>query len=138
MPRRAGCPAHVHGDAVRKALLEARPEGLTLAQLCRATKRSPAQVWAGLRYLRKVAAKEGLPPVTCNREKGFQLSDDPEVWIAYERALFHAELNRITNVLTGIVTPHARKAPEDEWVRLVVDQLSGVKATLEVLTRMER
>lgn len=138
MARRAGCPAHVHGEAVRKALLEARPEGLSLAQLCRATKRSPAQVWAGLRYLRKVAAKEGLPPVTYIRSKGFQLSDDAEVWVAYERALFNTELNRITNAISGIVSPHAKKAPGDEWVRLVLEQLSGVKATLEVLTRMER
>ncbi|KOG51293.1 hypothetical protein ADK76_37010 [Streptomyces griseoflavus] len=138
MARRAGCPAHVHGEAVRKALLEARPEGLSLAQLCRATKRSPAQVWAGLRYLRKVAAEEGLPPVTYIRSKGFQLSDDAEVWVAYERALFNTELNRITNAISGIVSPHAKKAPGDEWVRLVLEQLSGVKATLEVLTRMER
>lgn len=55
----AGLPAHVPGQAVRKALQEARPTGLTLPQLCRATKRTPSQVWAGLRFLRKVAVKEG-------------------------------------------------------------------------------
>ncbi|WP_158713432.1 hypothetical protein [Streptomyces sp. NRRL F-525] len=43
---------------------EAKPAGLTLVQLCRATKRTPSQVRAGLRFLRKVAVKEGLSPVT--------------------------------------------------------------------------
>lgn len=43
-----------------------------------------------------------------------------------------------TNFIAGIVAPHAKKAPEDEWARLALDQLGGVKATLEVLTRLER
>ncbi|GGZ29375.1 hypothetical protein [Streptomyces poonensis] len=60
------------------------------------------------------------------------------MWIAYERAIFETELHRITNVITGIVAPHARMAPRDEGVRLVLEQLGGVKATLEVLPRMER
>ncbi|GAA2926567.1 MULTISPECIES: hypothetical protein [Streptomyces] len=137
MPGR-GVPAHVHGEAVRKALIEARPAGASLAQLCRATKRTPSQVWAGIRFLRKIAAKEGLPPVTHARSEGFQLSEDPEVWVAYERAIFTTELHRIGNVITGIIAPHAKREPSDEWVRLVLEQLGGVKATLEVLTRMER
>lgn len=137
MPGR-GVPAHNHGEAVRKALREARPAGASLAQLCRSTKRTPSQVWAGIRFLRKVAAKEGLPPVTHSRSEGFQLSEDPEVWVAYERAIFTTELHRITNVITGIIAPHAMREPSDEWVRLVLEQLGGVKATLEVLTRMER
>ncbi|QUC59011.1 hypothetical protein IOD14_20715 [Streptomyces sp. A2-16] len=136
--KRAGLPAHVHGSAVKKALQEARPAGLSLKQLCRATKRTPSQVWAGLRYLRKIAVKEGLPPVTYSRSEGFQLSDDSGVWIAYERAVFRSELHRVTNFITGIVAPHAKKEAEDEWIRLVLEQLGGVKATLEVLTRMER
>lgn len=136
--KRAGLPAHVHGGAVKKALQEARPAGCSLSQLCRATKRTPSQVWAGLRYLRKVAAKEGLPPVTYNRREGFQMSDQSEVWIAYERAVFRCELHRVTNLITGIVAPQAKKEPKDEWIRLVLEQLGGVRATLEVLTRMER
>ncbi|MFD7995305.1 RacP protein [Streptomyces mexicanus] len=106
--------------------------------MCRATKRTPSQVWAGIRFLRKIAAKEGLPPVTHARSEGFQLSEDPEVWVAYERAIFTTELHRIGNVITGIIAPHAKREPSDEWVRLVLEQLGGVKATLEVLTRMER
>ncbi|MEU2874163.1 hypothetical protein ABZ769_34045 [Streptomyces olivoreticuli] len=138
MKRRAGQPAKEHGQAVCQALQEARPAGLTLKQLVKATRRTPAQVWTGIRFLRKTAVKAGLPPVTYSRTDGFQLSEEPEVWIAYERAIFQAELHRITNFVAGIVAPHAKRAPEDEWARLVLDQLGGVKATLEVLTRMER
>lgn len=138
MKRRAGLPAHVHGEAVRKALQEARPAGLHAKQLVKATRRSPAQVWTGIRFLRKVAVSQGLPPVTFNRRDGFQLSEEPEVWIAYERAIFAAELHRMTNFIAGIVAPHAKRTPEDEWARLVLEQLGGIRATLEVLTRMER
>jgi hypothetical protein len=84
-----------------------------------------------------VALAEGLPPVTYSRADGFQLSESPEVWIAYERVIFTSELHRITNFLAGIIAPHAARTPRDEWIRLVQDQLGGVRATLEVLTRME-
>ncbi|GHC73036.1 hypothetical protein GCM10010507_60340 [Streptomyces cinnamoneus] len=49
-----GLPAHVHGEAVRKALVEARPAGASLAQLCRSTRRTPSQVWTGIKFLRRV------------------------------------------------------------------------------------
>ncbi|MET9296927.1 hypothetical protein [Streptomyces sp. NPDC003077] len=76
--------------------------------------------------------------MTYHRTDGFQLSEDPEVWITYERAVFTIELTRITNFIEAAVGPHARRLPQDEWARLVLEQLGGVKATLEVLTRMER
>ncbi|MEU7487085.1 hypothetical protein [Streptomyces sp. NPDC042319] len=60
------------------------------------------------------------------------------MWIAYERAIFEAELPRMTNFIAGIVAPHTRRAPTDEWARLVLEQVGGIRATLEVLTRMER
>ncbi len=34
--------------------------------------------------------------------------------------------------------PFVQLGRQDEWVRLALEQLGGVKATLEVLTRMER
>lgn len=76
--------------------------------------------------------------MTHSRAEGFQLSEDPEVWVAYERAIFATELHRITNVIAQILAPHAKREPADEWVRLALEQLGGVKATFEVLTRMER
>lgn len=133
-----GHPAHVHGESVRKALREARPAGASLVQLCGSTGRTPCQVWAGIRFLRKVAVKEGLPPVTYSKAEGFQLSEDPAIWVAYERAIFATQLHRIANVIEQVLAPHARRQPSDEWVRLALEQLGGAKATFEVLTRMER
>lgn len=43
--------------------------------------------------------------------------EESEVWIAYERAIFQAELHRVTNFNTGMIAPHAKKAPDDEWIR---------------------
>lgn len=60
------------------------------------------------------------------------------MWIAYERAVFKVELHRMTSFIAGIVAPHTKRAPKDEWARLVLEQLGGVRATLEVLSRMER
>lgn len=51
-------------------------------------------------------------------------------------AIFKAEQHRITNFIT--VAPHTKRTPEDEWARLVLEQLGGAEATLEVFTRMER
>lgn len=45
------------------------------------------------------------------------MSEESEVWIAYERAIFQAELHRVTNFNTGMIAPHAKKAPDDEWIR---------------------
>lgn len=95
MHRQASLSVHVHGEAVRKALQEARPVGLTLKQLCQVTRRSPTQAWTGLQLLRKVAVKEGPPPVTFNRRDGFRLSENSDGWIAYERTIFKTELHRI-------------------------------------------
>ncbi|MDT0449484.1 hypothetical protein [Streptomyces hesseae] len=131
-------PADVHGEAVREALVEARPTGAGLAQLSHSTRPTPSQVWAGIKFLRKIAAKEGLPPVTHSRSEGVQPSEDPDIRVAYERAILTTELHRITNVITEIIAPHAKRRPSDEWVRLVLEQLGGVKATLEVVTRMDR
>ncbi|MGA5135529.1 RacP protein, partial [Streptomyces olivoreticuli] len=88
--------------------------------------------------LRRLAAKWGLPPVTFTRLEGWQLSEDPAVWIAYERALFDAELRHVTRALEEVMRPHAKRAPGDDWVRLVLDQLGGIRASLEVIIRLER
>lgn len=32
----------------------------------------------------------------------------------------------------------AKRAPDDDWVRLVLDQLGGIRASLEVIIRLER
>ncbi|MFF1442418.1 hypothetical protein [Streptomyces sp. NPDC058295] len=52
------------------------------------------------------------------------------MWIAYERAVFRSQPHRVANFITGIVTPHAKRAPENGWIRLVLEWLGGVKAAL--------
>ncbi|QEU96956.1 hypothetical protein CP970_43935 [Streptomyces kanamyceticus] len=102
------------------------------------TGRTVSQVRSGINFLRKSAAKWGLPPVTWSRTTGWQLSEDPAVWIAFERILFNAEMRHITRAIDEVMTPHAKRAPGDDFVRLVLDQLGGIRASLEVIIRIER
>ncbi|MET7986776.1 MULTISPECIES: hypothetical protein [unclassified Streptomyces] len=78
------------------------------------------------------------PPVTWSRLEGWQLSEDPAVWIAYGRILFATELRHMTRALDEVMKPHAKRVAEDDWVRLVLDQLGGIRASLEVTLRLER
>jgi hypothetical protein len=128
-------PANVFGDLVRVALMEARPAGLTTRQLVTATELSPYQVQSGLRFVREVLAAENLTPLTWTRRDGYQLSQDPAEWIAYERACVRIELTRIARLLSSSVIPHAQKLPDNEWVQLVLGQLTGVKSALGLLVR---
>lgn len=56
--------ANVCGEQVRIALMEARPAGLTLAQLVIATGLSTYYVRKGLNYIKDTAALEHLTPIT--------------------------------------------------------------------------
>jgi hypothetical protein len=128
-------PANVSGDLVRVALMEARPAGLSTRQLVAATELSAYQVQSGLRFLREVLAAQNLTPLTWTRRDGYQLSTDPADWIAYERSCVRIELTRISRFLSSTVIPHAQKLPDDEWVQLVLGQLTGVKSALGLLVR---
>jgi hypothetical protein len=128
-------PANVTGDLVRVALMEARPAGLSTRQLVTATEMSAYQVQSGLRFLREVLAAENLTPLTWTRAEGYRLSTDPADWIAYERACVRTELTRLARLLSSTVIPHAQKLPDDEWVQLVLGQLTGVKSALGLLVR---
>lgn len=128
-------PANVTGDLVRVALMEARPPGLTARQLVTATELSAYQVQSGLRFVREVLAAENLTPLTWTRRDGYQLSTEPADWIAYERACVRTELTRIARLLSSTVVPHAQRLPDDEWVQLVLGQLTGVKSALGLLVR---
>lgn len=128
-------PANVSGDLVRVALMEARPAGLTGRQLATATELSPYQVQSGLRFVREVLAAENMTPLTWTRSDGYKLSNDPAEWTAYERACVRTELTRIGRLLSSSVIPHAQKIPDDEWVQLVLGQLTGVKSALGLLVR---
>ena len=133
--RRGRVSAVVCGEAVWSALMEARPAGLTLAQLALATRLGHSQVRRGLLHIKEIAALEHETPLTWSQQGGYQLSGESEDWIRYERAQFRMELTRISRLLSGTIAPHAAARPEDEFARLLLDQLGGVKASLTLLTR---
>lgn len=131
---RRALPPHVTGERVRIALAEARPAGLTTAQLVAATQLSPAQIHRGIMWIRDIAATEHLTPLTWNRCEGYRFSEDPDDWIVYEAAQLHAELTRIGRLITGCLAPHARRIPDDQWIRAVLEQITGVRAGLTMVT----
>lgn len=133
MPRRIA--GNVKAERVRLALLEARPGGLTIQQLCTATGLSVTQVRGGLTEIKDHAAMEHLTPLTWSRNAGYCFSREPSDWIAYERAQVHSGLTRFVRLIKGTAYPHAQLEPEDDWIRLVFDQLIGVRAMLEGITR---
>jgi len=100
-----------------------------------ATRLGLSQVRRGLMHIKEIAALEHETPLTWSREVGYQLSGECEDWIRYERAQFRMELTRISRLLSGTIAPHAAARPEDEFARLLLDQLGGVKASLTLLTR---
>lgn len=126
---------------VRVALMEASPLGLTLEQLVAATGLTPAQVRTGLRWIRTTAAAENLTPLIYRRGFGHGLPDDPAEWVLFERAQMLSHLTRLSSLFTGCLDPHRQRqpvdgSPIDEWITLVLKQLTGVQGTLEVLAKM--
>lgn len=63
----------------------------------------------GLIHIKEIAALEHETPLTWSRNVGYQLS--------------------------GTIAPHAAARPKDEFARLLLDQLGGVKAPPPLLTR---
>jgi hypothetical protein len=122
----------VCGERVRLALLEARPAGLSIRQLVAATALNLYQVRKGLLHVREVAAMAHLTPLIWGRREGYCFSDEPADWIIYEQAQFHAELTR---QITATVAPHAAARPEDEFAQHLLDQLTGIKAALSMMTK---
>lgn len=135
MARRGVISSVVCGEAVFSALAEARPHALSTAQLQLATRPGNSQVRRGNLYIREISALEHASPLTWSQREGYQLSGDTEEWIRFERAMFRSELTRISRLLTGTVAPHLAALPGDEFARLLLDQLGGVRASLTPLTR---
>ncbi|MEU7901205.1 hypothetical protein AB0B45_51350 [Nonomuraea sp. NPDC049152] len=132
MPAR-GLAANVCGDQVRRALLEARPAGLTTRQLVAATSLSIHHVHKGIVYIREVSAMAHLTPLIWTCRDGYRFSAEPLDWITYERSCLRTELTRISRLLSATVAPHAAARPEEEWVNLVLGQLNVVQSALALL-----
>jgi hypothetical protein len=131
--RREGDAARGYAEALWRVLMSARPAGLHMPQLMRATELTRSQVRSGLAMLRDTISKKGWPPLIYTRADGYQFTVDGGVLQAYEVAVIREKLTEIRRLITGTVTPHAALAPEDKWVRHMVAQLNSVESTLDLI-----
>lgn len=75
--RHRGDAAREHAEAIFRALMQARPAGLHMPQLMRATELTRSQVQAGMAMMRDVITTKGWPPVIYTRADGYQFTADP-------------------------------------------------------------
>ncbi|GAA1564176.1 hypothetical protein GCM10009678_54090 [Actinomadura kijaniata] len=127
--------ANVCGDRVLMALREARPAGLSTAQLVAATGMTLYQVRKGLLYIRETAAMANLEPLTWTRGDGWRLASDPAEWVAYTAAVCHQMLVRTRRLITSTAAPAVAARPDDEDAQTMLDLLTGVKAGLSQLAK---
>lgn len=113
--------------------MSARPAGLHMPQLTRATELTRGQVCSGLAMLRDLIGQKGWPPLIYTRPDGYQFTADGDVLQSYELAVIHEKLTEIRRLITGTVTAHAALAPQDKWVRHIVAQLNSVESTLDLI-----
>ncbi|AIJ11045.1 MULTISPECIES: hypothetical protein [Streptomyces] len=131
--RRKGDAARRHADTIRFVLFEARPAGLAMHQLIRASGLSDSQVRSGLSALRDEAAAKGWPPLIWTRTDGYQLDAERAALESYERAVVREKLTQFRRFITGTVTPHAAAHPNDKWVKHIVAQLNSIESTLDLI-----
>ncbi|MFJ8644348.1 RacP protein [Streptomyces sp. NPDC093610] len=136
MPRasaRRSPAAQRHADSIRFVLFEARPAGLTFAQLVRSSELSPHQARSGLACLRDIIAEQGWPPLIWTRADGYKFCSDTSELQAYEVAVIRGKLTEIRRFITGVVIPHATLQPKGRWIKHLNTQLSSVESTLDVI-----
>ncbi|WNI20018.1 RacP protein [Actinacidiphila sp. ITFR-21] len=136
MPRaseRRSAAAQRHADTVRFVLFEARPAGLTFAQLVRSSELSPHQARAGLACLRDTIAERGWPPLIWTMKDGYQFTADSAALQSYEIAVIRGKLTEIRRFITGTVAPHAALQPKGRWIKHLNTQLNSVESTLDVI-----
>ncbi|MGY1946209.1 hypothetical protein [Nocardia asiatica] len=129
-------PKHITGERVLAALLEARPARLTTQQLAATTGLTLSQVRTGLTWIKDTGAFERMQPLTWRRAGGHGMTDDVDDWIAQERSIVHTLYTRTKRLITGTAAPHAERRPDDDWIRLFLDQVNGVRAMLEAVSRL--
>ena len=137
MPRaseRRSPAAQRHADTIRFVLFEARPAGLTFAQLVRSSELSPSQARSGLACLRDTIAERGWPPLIWTRPDGYKFCSDPVELQAYEVSIIREKLTEIRRFITGVVAPHAALQPKGRWVKHLNNQLTSVESTLDIIS----
>ncbi|WP_245238459.1 cell division control 45 family protein [Streptomyces roseochromogenus] len=113
--------------------MQARPAGLHMPQLMRATELTRGQVGSGLAMMRDTITKKGWPPVIYTRADGYQFTADPDDLEAYETARVHVLLTEVRRLITGTIAPHAALDPDDKRLRHIVAQLNSVESTLDLI-----
>ncbi|MEV8022933.1 RacP protein [Streptomyces sp. NPDC086554] len=131
--RHRGDAARKHAEAIFRALMQARPAGLHMPQLMRATELTRSQVQSGMAMMRDIITKKGWPPVIYTRADGYAFSADPNELESYETARVHVLLTEVRRLITGTIAPHAALDPEDKRVRHIVAQLNSVESTLDLI-----
>ncbi|MBF6455262.1 hypothetical protein [Nocardia cyriacigeorgica] len=129
-------PRHITGERVLAALIEARPERLTTEQLAAVTGLTLSQARTGLTWIKDTGALERSQPLTWRRTGGHGMTDNIDDWIAQERSTVHTLYTRTKRLITGTAAPHADRRPDDDWIRLFLDQINGVRAMLESASRL--
>ncbi|KAB2340548.1 RacP protein [Actinomadura rudentiformis] len=127
--------ASVCAERITMALKEARPAGLTTKQLVTSTGLTISQVRSGLLYIRTTAAMANLTPLTWTRAEGWKLSLERAEWAAFVRAVSTQACTRMDRLMTSTIGPWAALMPDDDDVQLILDQITGVRAALIVLSR---
>lgn len=131
--RRRGDTARDHAEEIWKALRQARPAGLHMPQLMRATELTHSQVRSGMAMMRDIITQKGWPPVIYTRADGYQFTADPDELESYETARVHVLLTEVRRLITGTIAPHAALDPEDKRIRHIVAQLNSVESTLDLI-----
>ncbi len=65
--------------------------------------------------------------MTYHRRDGFQMSEESEIWISYERRSSKRNCTGAPTSSPGS-SPRTPRRPDGEWIRLVLEQLGGLKA----------
>lgn len=113
--------------------MQARPAGLHMPQLMRATELTRSQVHSGMAMMRDTITKKGWPPVIYTRADGYQFTADPNELEIYETARVHVLLTEVRRLITGAIAPHAALDPQDKRVRHIIAQLNSVESTLDLI-----
>ncbi|MBC9718898.1 RacP protein [Streptomyces sp. TRM66268-LWL] len=131
--RHRGDAARDHAEAIWRVLMQARPAGLHMHQLMRATELTRSQVQSGMAMMRDIITKKGWPPVIYTRADGYQFTADPNELESYETARVHVLLTEVRRLITGTIAPHAALDPQDKRIRHIVAQLNSVEPTLDLI-----
>jgi hypothetical protein len=105
-PRQALC-----ADLVWAAIEQAKPDGLSTAQLVLVTELKLSQVRNGILGEKLGVAAERGTPLTWVPGVGFCHSDDPSVWFTDELRKMRIATTMLERMVKGTLDPHLARVP---------------------------